>query len=693
MDSSSNNDVIPSLGEEEEGNDTMEPVEANSRSNTPTGSGQDRKRKRTSAVWSSFVIVGKNAQGKEHCKCKYCGKQYICEGTHGTGNMKRHIEFQCPKIMMHDPRQMLLKNNKSANMTVSNPKSQNEFRTIVAETIVLHDLPFSFVEWSGVRKMIGYCTDEFHMVSRNTAKADVLSLYCIEKTKVKTLLEEAPGRICLTSDLWTSIATDGYMCLTAHFIDKNWVLQKKVLSFCFMPPPHDRVSLADKIKTLLCEWKIENRIFSITLDNASSNNSLVHNLKSHLNINKALLCDGEFLHIRCCAHIINLIVQDGLKEIDGIVHKVRESVKYARASQTRKQKFLECIKRVHLDSKRGLRQDVPTRWNSTYLMLDSAIYYRLAWTALELADSNYKHCPSESEWENVEKLCKFLRHFYDTTNLFSGTKYPTSNLYMPKVFITYLTLMQNLASDDPFFKAMSNQMYTKFNKYWFDFSTILAIAIILDPRYKMEFVMFVYERLYGAESKQLEEVKGKLFALFNEYVTSSTGRSTIRPSPQSYPSTSSGRQRVDDLDLVLLDFDNNINGDIVDIQRTQLDLYLEERRLERSIDLNILDFWKGNEPCYPELAAMARDVLSVPISRVASESAFSMGGRVLDQFRSSLLPNVAEALVCSRDWILGNGESAILKCEEITKDLWEMEDDSTPASTQTMHDQSSIQGY
>ncbi|KAK2647174.1 hypothetical protein Ddye_022369 [Dipteronia dyeriana] len=93
------------------------------------------------------------------------------------------------------------------------------------------------------------------------------------------------------------------------------------------------------------------------------------------------------------------------------------------------------------------------------------------------------------------------------------------------------------------------------------------------------------------------------------------------------------------------------------------------------------------------IAAMARDVLSVPISTVASGSAFSMGGRVLDQFRSSLLSNVAEALVCSRDWILGNGENAILKCEEITKDLWEMENDSTPDSTQTMHDQSSIQGY
>ncbi|KAK2648464.1 hypothetical protein Ddye_015953 [Dipteronia dyeriana] len=96
---------------------------------------------------------------------------------------------------------------------------------------------------------------------------------------------------------------------------------------------------------------------------------------------------------------------------------------------------------------------------------------------------------------------------------------------------------------------------------------------------------------------------------------------------------------------------------------------------------------------YPKLAAMARDVLSVLISTVASESAFSMGGRVLDQFQSSLLPNVAEALVCNHDLILENRDSTILKCEEITKDLWEPENDSTPASTQTMHKQSLIQDY
>ncbi|CAN1337947.1 Putative AC9 transposase [Linum perenne] len=48
---------------------------------------------------------------------------------------------------------------------------------------------------------------------------------------------------------------------------------------------------------------------------------------------------------------------------------------------------------------------------------------------------------------------------------------------------------------------------------------------------------------------------------------------------------------------------------------------------------------------------MARDVLAVPISFVASESAFSTGGRVLSNFRSSLTPAIVEALICAEDWL------------------------------------------
>ena len=72
------------------------------------------------------------------------------------------------------------------------------------------------------------------------------------------------------------------------------------------------------------------------MDNASANDVMVDMLKNQLNLIDALVGDGGFFHIRCCAHILNLIVQEGLKEIDLAVKKVRESVKYVKGSQARK---------------------------------------------------------------------------------------------------------------------------------------------------------------------------------------------------------------------------------------------------------------------------------------------------------------------------------------------------------------------
>ena len=55
------------------------------------------------------------------------------------------------------------------------------------------------------------------------------------------------------------------------------------------------------------------------------------------------------------------LVQDGLKEIDMAVGKIRECVKYVKGSQVRKQKFFQCVEQTSFDSKRALVQDVPTR--------------------------------------------------------------------------------------------------------------------------------------------------------------------------------------------------------------------------------------------------------------------------------------------------------------------------------------------
>ncbi|KAL3498248.1 hypothetical protein ACH5RR_040980 [Cinchona calisaya] len=97
------------------------------------------------------------------------------------------------------------------------------------------------------------------------------------------------------------------------------------------------------------------------MDNAAYNDTLISILKHHLKLLDAQLCDGEFSHVRCGAHILNLIVKSGLEVIEGHILMIHECVKYARNSEERKTKFPEFIARVSCNEKkrsnRILQQD------------------------------------------------------------------------------------------------------------------------------------------------------------------------------------------------------------------------------------------------------------------------------------------------------------------------------------------------
>ena len=105
-----------------------------------------------------------------------------------------------------------------------------------------------------------------------------------------------------------------------------------------------------------------------------------------------------------------------------------------------------------------------------------------------------------------------------------------------------------------------------------------------------------------------------------------------------------------------------------------MDKYLAEANEEFVEDFEILLWWKVNSPRFPTLSKMARDVLAILVSTVASESAFSTGGRVLDQYRSSLTPKIVQALVCTQDWIRkSSSQEDIKKIEEQIQELDKIE--------------------
>ncbi|KAK3193225.1 hypothetical protein Dsin_024535 [Dipteronia sinensis] len=190
-----------------------------------------------------------------------------------------------------------------------------------------------------------------------------------------------------------------------------------------------------------------------------------------------------------------------------------------------------------------------------------------------------------------------------------------------------------------------------------EFSVILAIALILDHRYKMTFVEFAYKKVYDIPSPKLDIVWNKLLSLFNEYTL--TPMSKRGSSSTSLPSSGGGGDTISDTGSDIFSTDimhkyeayNQQEHSTICNQKSQLELYLDEPKLEMSSNLDVVDFWKVNMISYLDLSVMTGDVLIIPVSTVASESAFSVDGLVLDRFRSLLKPDVVEAIVCTRDWM------------------------------------------
>lgn len=80
-------------------------------------------------------------------------------------------------------------------------------------------------------------------------------------------------------------------------------------------------------------------------------------------------------------------------------------------------------------------------------------------------------------------------------------------------------------------------------------------------------------------------------------------------------------------------------------------MYNSSKCVKRDPNFDILVWWKRNSIEYPILSTMAKDILDTPVSTVASESAFSTGGRVIETYRSSLTAEMAEALICTQNWL------------------------------------------
>ncbi|KAL1190491.1 putative AC transposase [Cardamine amara subsp. amara] len=194
---------------------------------------------------------------------------------------------------------------------------------------------------------------------------------------------------------------------------------------------------------------------------------------------------------------------------------------------------------------------------------------------------------------------------------------------------------------------------------------------VFDPRRKMQFVSLCFDSIYGKDTAENIQAKESVLTvlrnLYEEYsmLMKASDDAANTTSASEIPASSFQSYMSDDEDgYESMDFlyTQMVNEKGTEEGSSELEMYLMEKvELQATNNLgmnyNVLSWWKKNTPKYPVLAELARDVLAIQVSTVASESAFSTSGRILDPYRSSLTPYMIEALICTQQWLRASMET------------------------------------
>ncbi|KZV13529.1 zinc finger BED domain-containing protein RICESLEEPER 2-like, partial [Dorcoceras hygrometricum] len=305
-------------------------------------------------------------------------------------------------------------------------------------------------------------------------------------------------------------------------------------------------------------------------------------------------------------------------------------------------------------------RDVPTRWNSTYKLLLSTFEYKelLCGFFGQVVQSSSLYLFS-NQWNICTTICEILKVFSDATDQLSGVYYPTCHLVVTHICNGACIFCEHLNSNEPPLIECIISMKTKWEKYFLNIPEIFLCAIILDPRLKLdclgELLTLYYDYLNPitdtcpSSSIILSSVRNSLTEIYTEYnekygsqvatqtqhTTSSiiTSRLTkaqnlIRDRTKRPRGSSSSNLELENYLTTTFDFSTTDDEDTFDILR----------------------WWAQKKQVYPILSLMAKVILACPVSTVAVEQAFSMGGNTLDERRSTIRPENLEAQCLLNDW-------------------------------------------
>ncbi|KAJ0035542.1 hypothetical protein Pint_25916 [Pistacia integerrima] len=353
-------------------------------------------------------------------------------------------------------------------------------------------------------------------------------------------------------------------------------------------------------------------------------------INSWLNERSSLPFGGKLLPISWLTE--NLRIENGPKWMENLLKKIEKSFKYVFETPSNNEKFRSALYKA---KSMGIQMTtfhslVPLTWHSKgFKTLEKAVAFKEAFCVLEQIDPDFESINlSKQEWDEAIVAFECAKVLKDVAESLSESKYTTSNVYFPKVCFLYMKLLQWEKGNNFYVSEIASYIREKyFNKYWSTFELALVIAIVLDPRFKLDIVECWYKDIYGYDEakRHFKEITDDVKTVYFKYAKGPTMFDAMGRPCSSSQNTSA---------------------------QQELDHYLKEPKFPSIEEFDILAWWCDNSANFPTLARMASDFLAIPISNTGISDPPSLKVEFQNIFYSkSLDVEIRNALICAKSWL------------------------------------------
>ena len=474
---------------------------------------------------------------------------------------------------------------------------------LILDLCVLDMQPLSVVENRGFKALLYALDPRYKIVSRKTLAEVLLPKVYLEKKM--SLIQDMRNieDIAVTTDQWTSCSNDGFTTVTAHYVTDDWTISSPVLMTRSTGNRHTAENLAFELQEVFTEFHISEKISTVVTDNAKNATKAVR------------LTDTD--NQRCFAHTLNLVVRHALDDDESMscIKKVKAIATFFSASTIANQ----ALKSLHANQQTKMikiKNDVVTRWNSTFQMLNSYLPQHKEVTAVLCLQGRNDLVIADPDTEILHKVMAILEPFFIATEELSSEQFTSISKIIP---VVRLLKMKCLKTDNSL--AIQLRKYLDLYLGTVEENRKYRISTFVDPKFKER----GFSNTHNAQ-RAIDDVVEELKGMEEENHIS---EESVPAAPE--PKKSNCLWEEFDDETANEEETVAVSLSAVDIE---LKFYREATRLDRHD--NSLRWWKQHAGMMPKLSKLAKKHLGTPATSVPSERVFSKAGELVSSRRSNL---------------------------------------------------------